>query len=368
MIRVLSIFGTRPEAVKMAPVIKALQQYPDQIESIVCSTGQHREMLDMVLSLFGIQPDYDLKVMQPDQSLTQLTTNLMQGLDGLVQQLKPDWILAQGDTTTVMVAAMVAYYHRVRFGHIEAGLRTYNKYQPFPEEGNRRVADLLADACFAPTAQAAERLASEGVPREHIYLTGNTVVDALLAMAERPYTGDRLNMLSEQRPVVMITAHRRESFGDPFLEICHAIRDLALAFADVQFVYPVHLNPHVQEPVRRTLSDLGNVYLIDPLDYLAMLSLMKRATLILTDSGGIQEEAPTFRVPLLVMRDATERPEGIEAGVARLVGTNRARIVAEASAILSDPAVRAQMQGENPYGDGRAAQRIIDILLTHTKA
>lgn len=368
MLTILSVIGTRPEAIKMAPVIKELAKYPHRVRSIVCVTGQHREMLDQALSLFDIQPDHDLNVMQPDQALSQLTANLITGLDPIVEQTHPDWILAQGDTTTVLVAALVAYYHRIQFGHVEAGLRTGDRYTPFPEEVNRCVADRLADLLFAPTERSRQALLLEGCPDDRILVTGNTVIDALLAVAAQPYdwsTGPLASIPQDGRRV-LITAHRRESFGAPFRKMCLAIRELALRFesSGVHFVYPVHLNPHVRQPVREILGGMSNVTLIEPLDYLSMVQLMKRSTLILTDSGGIQEEAPSLSVPVLVMRDTTERPEGVEGGAARLVGTEHDSIVAEAERLLRDPAARAAMATKaNPYGDGKASQRIVRSLL-----
>jgi UDP-N-acetylglucosamine 2-epimerase (non-hydrolysing) len=369
MINVLSVIGTRPEAIKMAPVIKELARHPDRVRSVVCATGQHREMLDQVLDLFGIVPDYDLKLMQPNQSLAQLTAGLVTGLDRVVGEVEPDWVLAQGDTTTVLATAVVTYYHRRRFGHVEAGLRTGDKYRPFPEEMNRRLADAAADACFTPTERARAALLRERVPDQQIHVTGNTVVDAVQEVAARPYDwdGGPLAGLPRDRRLVLVTAHRRESFGGPFQEICLALRDLALAFGveGVQFVYPVHLNPNVRKPVGDILSGVPNIRLLAPLDYAALVHLMKRSELILTDSGGIQEEAPGLGVPVLVMRETTERPEGVEAGVARLVGTERRRIVAEAGRLLNDPAARAAMATRvNPYGDGQASARIASILMT----
>jgi len=368
MYTLLSIIGTRPEAIKMAPVVKELQRHPDRVRSVVCATGQHRQMLDQVLDLFRIRPDVDLGVMQPNQSLSQLTANLFTGLDEVVRQARPDWILAQGDTTTVMVSAIVAYYHNVRFGHVEAGLRTGDKRRPFPEEINRRLADVVADGHFAPTERARQALLREGTNDAEIHVTGNTVIDALLDVAARPYdwSAGPLAALPEGKRLVLVTAHRRESFGQPFRDLCHALRTLAADFAseDVHFVYPVHLNPNVRAPVNEILAGIGNVSLIEPLDYLSLVQLMKRATLILTDSGGIQEEAPSLGVPVLVMRDTTERPEGVEAGVVRLVGTQPDRIIGEAQTLLRDPLARAAMAGRaNPYGDGKAAERIVAILL-----
>ncbi len=371
MIKVLCVIGTRPEAIKMAPVIEELNRHPDRFRLRVCATGQHREMLDQVLDIFGIRPDFDLRLMQPDQSLASLTARLLTSLDRVVGEVQPDWVLAQGDTTTALASALVAYYHKRKFGHVEAGLRTGDKYHPFPEEINRRIADVIADAHFAPTERARLALLSEGIPDERIHVTGNTVVDAVQEISARPYDwrNGPLGALPSDRRLVLITAHRRESFGEPFREICLAIQDLARAFAadDVHFVYPVHLNPNVQQPVRDILSGMSNVHLLPPLDYLASVHLMKRSELILTDSGGIQEEAPGLGVPVLVMRETTERPEGIEAGVARLVGTRRPRIVAEAERLLRDPAARANLTTRgNPYGDGQAAARITSILMSNS--
>ncbi len=368
MITVLSIIGTRPEAIKMAPVIQELGRHPDQIQSVVCSTGQHRQILDQVLALFGIVPDVELDLMQPDQSLAGLTAALFRELDPIVGRVQPDWVLAQGDTTSVFVASMITYYHRISFGHIEAGLRTGDKNRPFPEEINRRIADLVADAYFAPTSLARQNLLREGCDPSKIVLTGNTVIDALRQVAALPYdwqAGPLAELPRDQR-LVLVTAHRRESFGAPLLALCQAIRDLAFAFEDqgVHLVYPVHPNPNVRRPVQQVLSDLANVSLIEPLDYLSLVHLLKQATLVLTDSGGLQEEAPALGVPVLVLRDTTERPEGVEAGVVRLVGTHRDRIVAEASRLLRDPeAQHAMASRDSPYGDGQAAPRIVAHLL-----
>jgi len=367
MLTVLNVFGTRPEAIKMAPVIMELRKHSNRVRSVICSVAQHREMLDQVLSIFEIAPNYDLNLMQPDQSLSQLTANLFAGLDPVVSEVKPDWILAQGDTTTVFVAAMVAFYHGIAFGHVEAGLRTGDRARPFPEEINRRLADLVATAYFAPAENARQALLREGCSERDIYVTGNTVVDALNHVAAREYDWQSgpLSQLPLDQRLVLITAHRRESFGEPFRQLCLAIRDLARVFAGaVHFVYPVHLNPNVQKPVRDILTGLSNVSLIEPLDYVSLVHLMKRSTLILTDSGGIQEEAPGLRVPVLVMRDTTERPEGVEAGAVRLVGTQRCRILREAEKLLRDPMAHAAMVTDaNPYGDGKAASRIASILL-----
>jgi UDP-N-acetylglucosamine 2-epimerase len=306
--------------------------------------------------------------MQPNQTLAGVTARLFEQLDRAVADCQPDWILAQGDTTTVMVASLVAFYRRIKFGHVEAGLRTHDKWRPFPEEINRRIADLVADAYFAPTAAAKEALLKEGCDPQSILVTGNTVVDALLEVASRPFDWSRgpLAGIPAHKRLVTITAHRRESFGEPFRELCTALRDLALAHRNngTHFVYPVHLNPNVQAPVREILSGMVNLTLMEPLDYLSLVQLLKRSHLVLTDSGGIQEEAPSFNVPVLVMRETTERPEGVEAGMVKLVGTSRERIVSETQALLTDSDTHARMsRGRSPYGDGEAARRIVDYLL-----
>jgi UDP-N-acetylglucosamine 2-epimerase (non-hydrolysing) len=367
MITVLSVFGTRPEAIKMAPVIAELERHPETIRSLICSVGQHRQMLDQVLDLFDLEPDYELDLMEADQQLPRLTARLFNGLDAVIADVKPDWVLAQGDTTTVFVAAMTAFYRGAAFGHVEAGLRTGNRRQPYPEEINRRIADLVADAYFAPTTRARDALIAEGCPERDIYVTGNTVIDALYDVADREYrweSGPLASIPREQR-LVLITAHRRESFGPPFRELCLAIGDLARRFADqrVHFVYPVHLNPNVQQPVMSLLAGIQNVSLVEPLDYLSLVHLMKRSTLVLTDSGGIQEEAPAFQIPVLVMRDTTERPEGLATGLVTLVGTDRQRIVEEASHILAvPPRSTVGVRAASPYGDGKAADRIVSVL------
>ncbi len=365
---VLSIIGTRPEAIKMAPVIAELSRCADRVKSVVCVTGQHREMLDQVLDLFAIVPDKALNVMQPDQMLSVLTARLFAALDPVIAEYRPDWVLAQGDTTTVLVASLVAYYHRIPFGHVEAGLRTGDRYRPFPEEVNRCVADVIAELMFAPTQRSREALLREGHVDSRIIVTGNTVIDALVAVAAIPYDWSKgaLRYLPRNKRLLLVTAHRRESFGGPFEEICRALREIADRFDrdGVHLVYPVHLNPNVRRPVEHILAGASNITLLEPLDYLSLVHLMKQSTLILTDSGGIQEEAPGFGIPVLVMRENTERPEGIGAGVVKLVGTARERIVAEATRLLTNAAAhRAMATGANPYGDGKAAQRIVSALL-----
>ena len=365
-LRVLSIFGTRPEAVKMAPVIRRLASEP-RVESVVCVTAQHREMLDQVLNLFSIRPDFDLDLMRPDQPLADLTAVLFTGLDPVLREARPDWVLIQGDTTSAMAASLLAYYHRARVGHVEAGLRTGDKWQPFPEEINRRVAGAIADLHFAPTDWARQNLLHEGVPPERVIVTGNPVIDALRDVAARHYdvTKGPLAAIPWERRVILVTAHRRESFGRPLEDIFTALRTLTETYPkDIHLVYPVHLNPNVHAPAHRLLGNLPNVSLIEPLDYLPMVHLMKRAYLVLTDSGGLQEEAPALGTPVLVLREVTERPEAIEAGTARLVGTDPARILSETRRLLDDPAARQAMaHAANPYGDGHAAERIVEALV-----
>ncbi|MFZ9854389.1 MAG: non-hydrolyzing UDP-N-acetylglucosamine 2-epimerase [Limisphaerales bacterium] len=356
------IIGTRPEAIKMAPVIRELRRHPDQFNTTVMSTGQHREMLDQALGLFGITPDVDLRLMRPDQTLAGFVSALLVELDRHLQTGQVDWVLGQGDTATVMAAAMASFFRRVRFGHVEAGLRTGNLEQPFPEEFNRRVADMVSTLHFAPTTRSRDNLLRESIPSERILVTGNTVVDALLSVADMPH--DRSQGVLGRVPAgtrhVLITAHRRESFGEPFRDMCSGIRDLALRFPGIHFIYPVHLNPQVRKPVLEILGDSTNLHLVEPLDYLEMVHVMKEASLILTDSGGIQEEAPTFGVPVLVMRQTTERPEGVEAGWVELVGNGRDRLVERGSEILERGWPRPQ--GTNPYGDGQASQRIVEAI------
>lgn len=371
--RVLSVIGTRPEAVKMAPVIQKLAGTPG-VEARVCMTAQHREMADQVLRIFKIVPDIDLDLMLPNQSLPDLTARIFSEMHPILLQEKPDWILAQGDTTTVMVTAILAYYHRIRFGHVEAGLRTYDKWQPFPEEINRRVAGVTADLHFAPTAWARDNLLRENVPADSIVITGNPVIDALHQVAVMPQSPqaielvERLGLADKARPrFILVTAHRRENFGQPLQDICLALRDLAEKYdQQIRILYPVHLNPNVQNTVYPILGEVKQVSLVPPLDYLTMVHMMQLADLVLTDSGGLQEEAPGLGVPVLVMRETTERPEGIDAGTVRLVGTNRQKIVSESCRLMDDPAAHAQMaQAVNPYGDGRAAERIVEAILSH---
>lgn len=370
-LRVIVIFGTRPEAVKMAPVIKALQNESDKIETCVCVTAQHREMLDQVLSAFQIQPDIDLDLMTHDQSLAQLTARIFSDLDPVLANFKPDWLLIQGDTTTVMAAAILGYYHQIKIGHVEAGLRTHDKWQPFPEEINRRIAGVVADLHFAPTRNNHQNLIREGIPDQAIKITGNPAIDALQIISQQPLPSQAVSLLEEagvtsgQRRLVLVTAHRRENFGQPIRQICQALKQLAQVYQDeISIIYPVHLNPNIQEPVNEILSGIENIHLLPPLDYLPLVHLMRHATLILTDSGGIQEEAPSLGVPTLVLRERTERQEGVAAGTLKLVGTDPDQIVTEAMYLLDDPKAHAAMAGAiNPYGDGHAAERIVAALL-----
>ena len=366
-LKVLAVFGTRPESIKMAPVVQLMKLYRDQIITRICVTAQHRHMLDQVLKLFKITPDYDLNIMQHDQSPNEITVTILKALDPIIAEEKPDWVLLQGDTTTVMAASLAAFYRGIKIGHIEAGLRTYNVYQPFPEEVNRRITGIVASLHFAPTRWAAENLRQEMVDPERILVTGNTVIDAIRQVVAMPFD-PKETVLADlplgEKKIILITAHRRESFGSGLDEICAALRDIASASREIHLVYPVHLNPKVQEPVQRLLGKIPNITLLPPLDYLSLVHLLKHSYLVLTDSGGIQEEAPSFGVPVLILRDVTERPEGVEAGTARLVGAHRERIVSETLQLLQDNrAYRKMSLAVNPYGDGRAAERILAALL-----
>lgn len=352
----------------MAPVVQQLAQ-TQEMDSRVCVTAQHRQMLDQVLKLFEIQPDYDLNLMHEDQSLAELSAAIFTHLDPVLVDYQPDWVLVQGDTTTVAITSLLAYYRRIKVGHVEAGLRTHDKWQPFPEEINRRVAGVVADLHFAPTEQAQLNLQIEGIPDEIIIVTGNPVIDALQIVAKQPVP-DEVTALFDKlgigdRELVLVTAHRRENFGQPLENICFALRSLAER-GDVEIVYPVHLNPNVQEPVRRILGEIPHITLLPPLDYLPLVHLQKQAKLILTDSGGIQEEAPAFGVPVLVLREVTERPEGVAAGTLKLVGTKTGSIVRQATRLLDNPSAHAEMaKAVNPFGDGHAAERIVDAILAY---
>jgi UDP-N-acetylglucosamine 2-epimerase (non-hydrolysing) len=369
-IKVLSVFGTRPEAIKMAPVVQFLST-AKEFESRVCVTGQHREMLDQVLTLFDIHPDVDLNLMQPNQKLAHLTSEILINMDPVFADFNPDWVLVQGDTTTAMTVALGAFYRQFKVGHVEAGLRTFDKWQPFPEEINRRMISTIADLHFAPTEWSRSNLLHEGVPEEQIRVTGNTVVDALQTIVDRPVPEEISRLLkkigiSQDRYLVLVTAHRRETFGQPLIDICEAVLTLASKYNDrVSFVYPVHRNPNVSEPVHRMLGNNPGIHLLEPMEYLPLIHLLKQAKLVLTDSGGIQEEAVSLGKPTLVLREKTERPEGLESGILQLVGTNRAAIIKEASKILdaSDEAVRQPYH--NPFGDGQAARRIVEAILAY---
>jgi UDP-N-acetylglucosamine 2-epimerase (non-hydrolysing) len=373
--KILVVLGTRPEAIKLAPVIRKLQSAPAQAEVSVCSTGQHRQMLDQVLRLFQIQPETDLALMRENQTPSQVAAGVLSALDPLLAAQQPDWMLVQGDTTTVMAATLAAFHRKVRVAHVEAGLRTYDRENPFPEEMNRVVADHVCDLHFAPTAQARLNLLAEGISERSIFVTGNTVIDALLWAAEQPLTETACRELAEngllnlaqgdERRLILVTAHRRENHGEPIRQICAALRRLAQARPDYSIVYPVHRNPNIWEPVHELLGEIPGVTLTSPLDYLTLVHLMKRSKLILTDSGGIQEEAPSLGVPVLVLRKTTERPEAVTAGAVRLAGVETGTILAEVDRLLDDPpAYQAMAQAINPYGDGQASQRIADVLLS----
>ena len=370
MKKVLTVFGTRPEAIKMAPL--ALQLKSDaRFDAKVCVTGQHREMLDQVLDLFALNPDYDLNIMKPGQDLTAVTTAILQGMKSVLENFGPDIVLVHGDTTTTFATTLAAFYQQIPVGHVEAGLRTGNLYSPWPEEANRKLTGALATHHFAPTEASAQNLLREGVPEKRILISGNTVVDALLKIVDRLSNDNDLNQqLSQKFPfldldkkLILVTGHRRESFGDGFERICKALALTAQKYPDAQIVYPVHLNPNVLEPVNRLLADVDNVYLIEPQDYLPFVYLMNRSYLILTDSGGIQEEAPSLGKPVLVMRDTTERPEAVTAGTVKLVGTDVHRITGELDLLLTDQlAYNSMSRAHNPYGDGKSCQRIVEYL------
>jgi UDP-N-acetylglucosamine 2-epimerase (non-hydrolysing) len=369
---VLSVFGTRPEAIKMAPVVGELARFPADFDTRVCVTGQHRDMLDQVLALFAIRPDFDLDIMRPGQSLTDTTCGVLRGLEAVFARFRPDLVLVHGDTTTTMAAGLAAFYHQIPLGHVEAGLRTGNLQAPFPEEMNRRLAGMLARHHFAPTERARDNLLAEGVPAERILVTGNTVIDALLAVVGRLRTDSglqrqmagRFAFLDAHKQLVLVTGHRRENFGEGFERVCRALRTLVETHPGVQLVYPVHLNPQVQEPVGRLLGGQERVHLLAPLDYLPFVALMDRASLIVTDSGGVQEEAPSLGKPVLVTRETTERPEAVAAGTVHLVGTDEAVLVRAAAELLAAPAGGRAMAPANPYGDGHAAERIVRFLRT----
>jgi len=377
--KLMIIFGTRPEAIKMAPIISFLKTKTKNIKPIVCVTAQHREMLDQVLDIFNIIPDYDLNIMRPSQDLFSITANTLVALKTVLVKERPDMVLVQGDTTTAFIAGLAAYYLKIPIGHVEAGLRTYNKYSPFPEEANRRLLSALVDIHFAPTEWAKSNLRKEGIPASKIVVTGNTVVDALLDIKRRQhgekagrtlrdYLRKSIDLVipekTEEKKLILVTGHRRENFGTSFRNICFALKRIALTRKDVIIVYPVHLNPNVQLPVGKILGGVANIYLTKPLGYKPFVYLMDRAYLVLTDSGGIQEEAPSLGKPVLVMRDTTERPEGVRAGAVKLVGTDKKRIVNETLRLLDNKKMYKKMsKAINPYGDGKAAERIVRVLV-----
>ncbi|MDK1262591.1 UDP-N-acetylglucosamine 2-epimerase (non-hydrolyzing) [Cronobacter sakazakii] len=368
--RVLTVFGTRPEAIKMAPLVHALAQDP-AFDTRVCVTAQHRQMLDQVLHLFSIVPDYDLNIMKPGQGLTEITCRILEGLKPILTEFRPDVVLVHGDTTTTIATSLAAFYQRIPVGHVEAGLRTGDLYSPWPEEANRTLTGHLAMYHFAPTELSRQNLLRENIPDARIFVTGNTVIDALIAVRDRVMADEPLRLrletqypfLDGDKKMILVTGHRRESFGEGFEQICRALADIAAQNRDVQIVYPVHLNPNVTEPVNRILGHIDNIVLIEPQEYLPFVWLMNHAWLILTDSGGIQEEAPSLGKPVLVMRETTERPEAVKAGTVRLVGTDTQRIVAEVTRLLHDEAAyQAMSHAHNPYGDGQACERILHAL------
>ena len=382
MKKIMLVFGTRPEAIKMAPLVKEFQKHPDTFQTIVCVTGQHREMLDQVLNIFDIRPDFDLNIMKQGQDLYDVTARVLTGMRDVLREAQPDVVLVHGDTTTSTAAALAAFYQQIPVGHVEAGLRTHNILSPWPEEMNRQITGRIASYHFAPTALSRQNLLLENVDDTNITVTGNTVIDALYWVVDRikndpsldaeleeelRRAGYDVNRLADGRPLVLITGHRRENFGDGFINMCTAIKQLTERYPNVDFVYPMHLNPNVRRPIHEVfgndLSNLGNMHFIEPLEYLSFVYLMEKSTIVLTDSGGIQEEAPGLGKPVLVMRDTTERPEALEAGTVKLVGTDREKIFNEVSTLLDDAAAYARMsQAVNPYGDGLACSRIVERL------
>lgn len=382
MKKIMLVFGTRPEAIKMAPLVKEFQKHPDTFQTIVSVTGQHREMLDQVLNIFDIRPDFDLNIMKQGQDLYDVTARVLTGMRDVLREAQPDVVLVHGDTTTSTAAALAAFYQQIPVGHVEAGLRTHNILSPWPEEMNRQITGRIASYHFAPTALSRQNLLQENVDDANITVTGNTVIDALYWVVDRikndrsldaeleevlRHAGYDVNRLADGRPLVLITGHRRENFGDGFINMCTAIKQLTERYPNVDFVYPMHLNPNVRRPIHEVfgddLSNLGNMHFIEPLEYLSFVYLMEKSTIVLTDSGGIQEEAPGLGKPVLVMRDTTERPEALEAGTVKLVGTDREKIINEVSTLLDDAAAYARMsQAVNPYGDGLACSRIVERL------
>lgn len=383
MKKVMLVFGTRPEAIKMAPLVKEFQKYPEQFQTIVCVTGQHREMLDQVLHIFEITPDYDLNIMKQGQDLYDVTARVLTGMRDVLKEARPDVVLVHGDTTTSTAAALAAFYQQIPVGHVEAGLRTHDIYSPWPEEMNRLITGRIASYHFSPTPLSRDNLLKENVAKDKIVVTGNTVIDALYMVVDKiknnkeldlelqcllKNVGYDINRLTGSKKLVLITGHRRENFGDGFINICTAIKDLTQKYPDVDFVYPMHLNPNVRKPIHEVfgedLSNLGNMFFIEPLEYLSFVYLMEKSTIVLTDSGGIQEEAPGLGKPVLVMRNTTERPEALEAGTVKLVGTNYDKIVDEVSRLLDDVLYYDTMsKAVNPYGDGKACGRIVEMMI-----
>lgn len=375
MKKVMIVFGTRPEAIKMCPLVKEFQKHSDQFEICVCVTGQHRQMLDQVLEVFKVKPDYDLNIMASNQDLYDITSKVLLGLRGILKSFKPDIVCVHGDTTTSMAASLAAYYMQIKVAHIEAGLRTYNIYSPWPEEMNRQLTDRISDYCFAPTENSKNNLLQEHIASEKIYVTGNTVIDALLmaidiiknstilqTQIKYDLRGKGYEIKSEKKSI-LVTGHRRENFGEGFLHICKALREIAITHPELDIVYPVHLNPNVQKPVYKLLNGIENVYLIQPLDYLPFIYMMQHSYLILTDSGGIQEEGPSLGKPVLVMRNTTERPEAVEAGTVKLVGSDSETVVKNVNILLNDKVIYNKMsKAHNPYGDGKACERILKVL------
>ncbi len=381
MKKIMLVFGTRPEAIKMAPLVKAFQARPDSFRTIVCVTGQHRQMLDQVLAIFGITPDYDLDIMKQGQDLYDVTSRVLLGMRDVLQAERPDVMLVHGDTTTSMAAALAAFYQQIPVGHVEAGLRTHNIYSPWPEEMNRQITGRIAVYNFAPTGLSRDNLLREGVADSSVVITGNTVIDALYWVVEKIKTDDKLgseltreladagydlSRLSQDRRLILITGHRRENFGEGFIRMCEAVKTLASNYPAVDFVYPMHLNPNVRQAIRRVFGEtntIGNLFFIEPLEYLSFVLLMEKSAVVLTDSGGIQEEAPGLGKPVLVMRDTTERPEAVSAGTVKLVGTDYDRIITEVSRLLEDADYYQTMsRAVNPYGDGKACERIVEFL------
>ncbi|MCX7883524.1 MAG: UDP-N-acetylglucosamine 2-epimerase (non-hydrolyzing) [Caloramator sp.] len=367
-VKVMTVFGTRPEAIKMAPLVKKLEEN-EYIESIVCVTAQHREMLDQVLNFFEIKPDFDLNIMQERQSLSGITSRVLEGLEEIIIKTKPDIILVHGDTTTTFAGSLAAFYNKVKIGHVEAGLRTFNKYFPFPEEMNRKLTGVLSDLHFSPTLTSKENLLREGIKEEDIFITGNTVIDAMTSTVKDDYVfeTEELNLIDfKNKKVIMMTAHRRENWGQPLENICSAVKEIAQRYKEVEFVYLVHLNPIVKETAYKILGDVNNVHLLPPLDTKETHNLMNKSYLVLTDSGGLQEEAPHLGKPVLVLRDVTERPEAVKAGTAKAIGTNKEDIIKNISMLLENNSEYHKMANSvNPYGDGKASERIVDAILYH---